>query len=287
MIFLSLKNGDFIKIDYTGRFEGKLFDTTEEAVAKKENVFDEKTKYGSVTVVIGESHLLRGIDESIPGKKIGDEFKITVEPEKAFGKKNAKLLKIIPEREFKTQKIKPYPGMTLNIDNLVGNVISVGSGRVIIDFNHPLAGKILDYEVKIHEKIEDKTEQIKALLELYTNRKDFNISLEEKEVKIESQTEKNLEEHVKNHISDVIKKYIKLEKVEFIEKEKETEKETAEKTEKKTEKETKKQTAGKTEKKAGKEAVEKEAVEKEAGKETANESLEQSNNETAEEIQKE
>lgn len=217
MISLSLKNGDFIKLDYTGRFEGKLFDTTEESVAKKEKIFDEKTKYGSIIVILGESQVLRGIDEALLGKKPGDSFSIEVEPEKGFGKKNAKLLKIIPEKAFKEQKVKPYPGMTLNIDNLVGNVISVGSGRVIIDFNHPLAGKKLDYEVKIHEKIEDKTEQIKALLELYTNRKDFNIILKEKEAKIECSSEKKLEEPIKKHISELIKKYIKLENIEFIE----------------------------------------------------------------------
>ena len=244
MILLSLKNGDFVKLDYTGKFEGKLFDTTEEAVAKKENVFDEKTKYGSVTVVIGEKQILKGVDEALVGKKPGDTFNITLEPENAFGKKNAKLLKIIPEKAFKEQKVKPQPGMTLNIDNLIGHVISVGSGRVILDFNHPLAGKILDYEVKIHEKIEDNTEKIKALLELYTNRKDFNVTVEDKDVKIASLSEKNLEEPIKNHISELIKKYIKLENVEFVEKAKET----AEKTEKKAEKETKKQTTEKPEK---------------------------------------
>ncbi len=214
---MALKKGDFVNIDYIGRVEGRIFDLTDEKLAKKENVYNEKTKYGPITIVIGAGHLIKGIDEALIGKKVGDEFKIEVEPEKAFGKKNPKLLKIIPERLFKNQKVKPYPGMTVNVDNLVGYVVSVGAGRVIVDFNHPLAGKILEYEIKIHKKIEDDKEKVKAILELYTNKSDYKIELKDKQVKIYYPKEKPVPQNAQKVIIDDIKKYIKLEKVEFVE----------------------------------------------------------------------
>lgn len=214
---MTLKNGDFVNLDYTGSFEGKIFDVTDEKTAKKEKVYSEQSKYGPVTIVVGAGHLLKGIDEALVDKKAGDKLKISVPPEKAFGKKDPKLLKIIPEKIFKEQKVKPHPGMTVNIDNVLGHVISIGAGRVIVDFNHPLAGKTLDYEITINKKIEDAKEKINALLELYTGKTDYDVSLKDKEVILKCPGEQAMRPEVKRIIVDDIKKYIKLEKVEFVE----------------------------------------------------------------------
>jgi FKBP-type peptidyl-prolyl cis-trans isomerase SlyD len=214
---LALKDGDFVNVDYVGRVDGKIFDVTDEKLAKREKVYSEKSNYGPVTIVVGAGHLLKGIDEVLLDKKEGDTFQVSLEPEKAFGKKNSKLLKIIPERIFKDQKVKPHPGMTVNVDNAMGYVISVGSGRVIVDFNHPLAGKTLDYELTIHKKIDDNKEKIKALLQLYTGKVEYDVEVKNNEVKIKYSGERSLVPEVKNIIVEDIKKYIKLEKVEFVE----------------------------------------------------------------------
>lgn len=216
-MFLLIKKDDFVNLDYTGRVEGKVFDLTDEALAKKEGIYDEKTRYGSVTVIVGAGHLLKGVDEALVGKKAGEEFELEIPPEKGFGKKNAKLLKIVPQRSFIEQKIDPYPGLTVNIDGLLGHVLSVSGGRVIVDFNHPLASKTLNYKVKINKLISDKKEQAQALIELYSDldKENYHIELEEKKITIKSK--KPFAENSKKAIDTDIKKYIKVENVEFVE----------------------------------------------------------------------
>ncbi|MCD6547819.1 MAG: peptidylprolyl isomerase [Nanoarchaeota archaeon] len=207
-----IKKGDFVNIEYTGKYNGKVFDTTNEEIAKQNGIYSEKTKYGPVTIVVGAGHLIKGIDEALIGKKPGDSFNIKVPPEKAFGKKNPKLLKIIPEKIFKEQKITPMPGMSINVDGIVGNIVSVGGGRVIVDFNHPLAGKELEYDIKINKIVEDKKEKIKALIELYTGIEDAEIDIKDNEVLIKA---KEISQNVKDVILKDIKKYIGIEKVKF------------------------------------------------------------------------
>ncbi|MCD6576256.1 MAG: peptidylprolyl isomerase [Nanoarchaeota archaeon] len=211
---MTIKEGDFVNVDYTGKVDGKVFDTTSEEIAKKEGIYSKNTKYGSITIVVGAGHLIKGIDEALVGKNVGDEFTIIVTPEKAFGKKNPKLLKIIPQKIFKEQKVDAYPGMTVSVDNLLGTVVSVSAGRVIVDFNHPLAGKELEYKIKINKLVEDKKEQVAAIVELYGNVSDCEIELKENEVSIKCN--KELPENAKTAIQNDIKKYIKLERINFV-----------------------------------------------------------------------
>jgi FKBP-type peptidyl-prolyl cis-trans isomerase SlyD len=59
------------------------------------------------------------------------------------------------------------PGLVVVLENnLPGRIQSVSGGRVRIDFNHELAGKTLEYELKIEEKIADEKDKIKALFEM-------------------------------------------------------------------------------------------------------------------------
>ena len=211
---MAIKEGDFVNIDYTGKVNGKVFDTTDESLAKKENIYSKNTKYGSITIVVGAGHLIKGIDEALIGKKEGEKFEVKVPPEKAFGKKNSKLLKIIPQKIFKEQKITPYPGMTLNVDNLLGTVVSVSAGRVIVDFNHPLAGKELDYEIKVNKIVSDKKEQVESIVELYAGSSKCEIAVEKD--KVEIKCDKELQQNVKDAIENDIKKYINLKDVKFI-----------------------------------------------------------------------
>lgn len=218
MNFLTIKNGDFIQLDYIGKVEGKVFYLTQESVAKKENIYNEKVKYGPATIVVGAGHLLKGIDEALVGKKVGEKFSVDIPPEKAFGKKNAKLIKIIPEKSFREQKIKPYPGMQVNIDGLVGNIISSGGGRVIVDFNHPLASRTLNYEISVLKRIEEPKEQLSAVIEMYTNIKPdkMHIEISENNAKVSAENADKIDNRIKEHIEEEAKKYIKLNKVEFI-----------------------------------------------------------------------
>ena len=210
-----LKEGDFVSLDYVGKVGGKIFDTTKESVARKENIYSEKTKYGPVTIIIGSGQLLRGVEESLVGKKENESFEVELPPEKAFGKKNSKLLKIIPQKVFKSQKIDVYPKTMVNFGNLMGYVVSVGSGRVIVDFNHPLAGKELHYTVEIHKKITDKKKQVGSIVELYSG-KNCKVNLNENKVSIACPKGSAIKPELQKIIEQDIKKYVKLESVKFV-----------------------------------------------------------------------
>lgn len=160
-----VKEKDFVKVDYTGKLnDGSVFDTTDEKVAKENNLFSENRKYSPVTVCIGEKQILPGLDEQLDGKEIGKEYTVTLPAEKAFGKRDIKKLKIVPMSTFREHKIAPQPGLQVDMDGEMGLITRVSGGRIIVNFNHPLAGKEITYQFKINEKITDMKEKLVSFL---------------------------------------------------------------------------------------------------------------------------
>ncbi|MCH8003749.1 MAG: peptidylprolyl isomerase [Nanoarchaeota archaeon] len=197
---------DFIEIEYTGKLkeENVIFDTTDEKVAKENNL--ESHGYEPVVICVGEEQLLKGIDKNLEGKDIGKEYDIVIRPEDAFGKKNAKLIQLIPTSKFKKQNIQPMPGIQLNIDGMVGTIKTVSGGRTLVDFNHPLAGKELTYKIKINKKITDDKEKLKGYLKLSLGTKDFEIEISNNDakIKLKNTIPKEAEERLKNKIIELI-----------------------------------------------------------------------------------
>ena len=162
-----ITKGDFISVDYTGKtVEGIVFDTTEESVAKKNHLHSQKAKYAPAIICVGEHHLVRGLDGFLEGKEIGKTYDVTLQPEAAFGKKDAKLIQLVSMGKFTKANIDPQVGMQVNVDNNFGIVRKAGGGRVLVDFNHPLSGIPVVYTVTVKEKITDPQKQIQALLDL-------------------------------------------------------------------------------------------------------------------------
>ena len=156
---------DFIEIDYTGKLaDGTVFDTTNTQIAKKHNLRSENTRENPTIICVGEKQLIPGLDEALIGKELNKEYTITVPAEKAFGKKDAKNIRLIPMRTFQKQNIMPQPGLQVNIDGSVATVLRVSGGRILVDFNHPLAGREITYNITIKKKITDKKEQIESYL---------------------------------------------------------------------------------------------------------------------------
>jgi len=139
---MAIKQKDFIEIDYTGKVkeDNVIFDTTDEKAAKENDIHNEEMTYGPVIICVGEKHVIKGLDDWIAGKEIG-EYDVDLKPEDAFGKKDAKLLKLIPTNVFLKQQISPMPGLQVNMDGVVGTIRSVSGGRIFVDFNHPLDRK--------------------------------------------------------------------------------------------------------------------------------------------------
>jgi hypothetical protein len=73
----------------------------------------------------------------------------------------------MPLSDFRARDINPYPGMRIRLENTSATVKSVNSGRVVIDANHPYAGRDISYEIKIVKEIKDDKEKVMALGKSY------------------------------------------------------------------------------------------------------------------------
>ncbi|RLJ07415.1 MAG: peptidylprolyl isomerase [Candidatus Aenigmatarchaeota archaeon] len=216
-----MNQGDFIKIDYVGRVAdtNEIFDLTVESIAKKENIYNEKQKYGSVLVVIGAGMVISGVEKELKKMKTGEEREFTVKPEEAFGKRKPELIKILPLSGFLKNKINPVPGIYVTIDGQQAKIQSVTSGRVRADFNHPLAGKTLKYWVKITKHITDTKEKIESLLKHYM----LNYSVEVQGNKAIIINKKEIPNPLQKFIKDMLSKWIpEIKTVEFETKENKT-----------------------------------------------------------------
>jgi len=177
-----LKKNDFVEIEYTGKTkDGEIFDTNIEEEAKKINL-DIKTR--PLIICLGQNMILPSIDEFLIGKEIG-EYILELFPEKAFGNRNRNLVKTMPLSVFSKHNIKPEKGMVFTFDDMFGKVLSSGS-RVIVDFNNPIAGKEVVYELKIKKIITDIDNEIKSLM-LSFFRQEFQFEVKEKKLIIKLQ----------------------------------------------------------------------------------------------------
>ena len=166
---MAVKEGDFIRLEYTGKVQetGNVFDTTDENVAEEAGIKLDNKTYGAIPIVVGGGHVLKGLDEALIGMEEGEEKKVEITPEEGFGLRDPKLLQLIPMGEFKKQGMKPEVGMAITSDGTTGIIRSVSGGRVRVDFNHELAGKNLEYDIKVIKEIKDDVEKVKSMIELH------------------------------------------------------------------------------------------------------------------------
>lgn len=177
---MAIKKNDFIEISFTGRVKSNnlIFDITDEETAKKEGVYNPKLKYGTKKICVGQGHILPGIDRQLEGKETGKHYNLEVKYNEAFGNKDSNLIKTMNSNIFIKERINPFPGLQITADGYLGIIKSVSGGRVVVDFNHPLAGKDLVYDMNILREIKNSNEQLKVLLlnELALNEENYEIN---------------------------------------------------------------------------------------------------------------
>jgi len=163
---MPLEKGSLILVDYTARVKdtNDIFDTTREEEAKKTNFYDPTHKYEPKVVSVGESWVLKGLDEALSNANVGDKINIEVPPEKAFGKRDDTKIRMIPQRKLGDKADEVGVGDEIEIDNRRGIVRYVGSGRIQVDFNHRFAGKTLLYDANVLKKIDSDSEKVSALV---------------------------------------------------------------------------------------------------------------------------
>jgi peptidylprolyl isomerase len=182
MVKISKK--DFIELDFTARVkDGEIFDTT-----IKENIEKIKNKNPNIEIKpslisVGSGMVIKGLEKSLEGKEIGEEYEEEFSPEEAFGKRNPQLVKTLPMKVFREKNIQPQRGMQFDMDGMLVRIASASGGRVLADFNNPLSGKTVIYKFKVNKKVTDQKEKINALQEFFFKQKfEFELSADNKEV---------------------------------------------------------------------------------------------------------
>jgi len=212
-----MQKGDFVRINYIGRLEsGEIFDLTFEDAAKKENIYNPNFKYKPIPVVVGAGFVISGLDNAISAMQVGEKKTVELQPKDAFGERDQKLVKVIPQNMFKKQNMEPRQGMVIDFSGVKGRVQSASAGRVVVDFNNPLAGKKLRYELEIIEKIEKPEEQVEAVLEFF-GVDNAKVTITGKITDVEAKLPAELKDKISNLILEDVKiNNENLERVRFI-----------------------------------------------------------------------
>ncbi|MGC8651827.1 MAG: FKBP-type peptidyl-prolyl cis-trans isomerase [Candidatus Micrarchaeia archaeon] len=166
---MAFKDGDFLEIEYNAwnAVDNSLVLSTDAARAKEAGIYNDKAKYGPVLIVLGSKSTIRGLDRELRNMSVGEVKKFTFKPEDAFGERSESLVRIVPLSDFRKRDINPYPGMSVDIDNVPAVVKSVNSGRVVVDANHPYAGRELIYEVKVVRQLSTLEDKIGGFAKTY------------------------------------------------------------------------------------------------------------------------
>ena len=132
------EQGKKVTIAYTVKADNQIIDQTDE------------TK--PLSYIEGQNQIISGLETALKGLAAGDEKTVTVAPESAYGEHDPKAIVAIPNKNIQVENAqvgmmvsgKGPDGKPLN-----GKITALSDDKTTIDFNHPLAGQSLDFEVKV------------------------------------------------------------------------------------------------------------------------------------------
>jgi FKBP-type peptidyl-prolyl cis-trans isomerase 2 len=134
------EHGDTVKVHYTGSLDdGSVFDSSEGREP--------------LEFTLGNGDVIPGFDEGVCGMVTGEEKTVTIPAAQAYGDPRAELTAKVPREEF-PDEITPEPGMSLqmmlpNGQPIPVTIVEVAEDHVLLDANHPLAGKDLTFKLQL------------------------------------------------------------------------------------------------------------------------------------------
>ncbi|VUT24505.1 MAG: FKBP-type peptidyl-prolyl cis-trans isomerase [Candidatus Methanolliviera sp. GoM_oil] len=146
---IPIKNGDTIRVNYTGTFDdGSIFDTLEE--------HEEPLEFE-----VGSRMLLEEFENAVIGMEVGEETEIRLKPMEAYGEHDPSLVKDVPRDQIPIEDLSE--GVTLLMvspkeDQIPAQVVKVTDELVVLDMNHPLAGTSLNFKIKVVEIVKEVEE---------------------------------------------------------------------------------------------------------------------------------
>ena len=138
-----IKDGSKVKVHYRGTFE----DGTE---------FDSSHSRGEpISFEVGSGQLISGFDTAVRDMTIGESKKVSITPENGYGERNSEAIQKFPLDSF-PEGFNPEEGVAVYGKNALGQEVmamieSFDSESVTLDFNHPMAGKNLNFEIELIE----------------------------------------------------------------------------------------------------------------------------------------
>ena len=222
---LAFQKGTLVLVDYTAKVKdtSEAFETTREADAKSSSIYDANIKYQPRLIAVGESWVLKGLDDALLNANVGDKVTIEVPPEKGFGTRDPSKVRRIPLRKLGDDAEKVSVGDAIEIDDRTGIIRFIGSGRVQVDFNHRFAGRTIAYDLNVIKSLDTDQDKIIGLLKR-------RFPLDESKLKFEikgTQVDVTIPEEammmeglqiVKRSISNEIFKFVNtLDKINFVE----------------------------------------------------------------------
>jgi peptidylprolyl isomerase len=136
------QNGDTVRVHYTGRLE----DGTE---------FDSSVGKDPLEFQVGQGQLIAGFEQAVVGLAPGETCSITLQPAEGYGESDPSMIQDVP-RQMMPQGVEMHVGMVLQgktpdgrVDQFV--VLAFDDDAVRLDGNHPLAGKVLNFDIELVE----------------------------------------------------------------------------------------------------------------------------------------
>ncbi|MFX1445354.1 MAG: helix-hairpin-helix domain-containing protein [Promethearchaeota archaeon] len=172
-----VEDGDFILVKITARTQnGKVFQVSSVEDAKTAGIYDEKKEqqgfYTPEFVIVAKPGFLNeGLTETIKEMNYFQKKSVRIPPTKAFGKRDPQKIERIGIAKFRKlnngknpELGQEYVKQTQQGQAQRGTVIRITQGKVVVDYNHPLAGQSIDYNLEIIDKIEDFEEKIEYFM---------------------------------------------------------------------------------------------------------------------------
>ncbi len=136
---VKVAEGSTVKVDYTLTVDGKVVDSSK--------------GHEPLEFKVGGHQVIPGFEKAVLGMKVGEKKSFTVSPEEGYGPVNPKAFQEIPKKQLPPD-ITPKAGMTLYAQGkdkrpVPVRIKEVKGDVVVIDFNHPLAGKTLNFNIEV------------------------------------------------------------------------------------------------------------------------------------------
>ncbi|WIV66417.1 FKBP-type peptidyl-prolyl cis-trans isomerase [Natrialbaceae archaeon AArc-T1-2] len=151
-----VEDGQIATVRYTTRLvdgpdAGEVVDTTDVDVAKESGIYHDEGDYKPLEFRVGEGNVVPALEEIVKTLERGETATEIVEPERAFGEHDESKVEEFDRETFdELAGGEPEPDSMVTVrDGRYGWVTAVDADRVVVDFNHELAGKRLELEVEL------------------------------------------------------------------------------------------------------------------------------------------